>query len=312
MDLEMLNEISVAQLSGRKAIRVLTCQSSGCMSARAKEVKAALIEACKSSDIAAEVEVVQVGRMGICGEGPLVRVEPNNIAFKHVTAENAAGIIHQLASLPNETPELDLHQPFFAKQHRIVLENSGHIDPEKIDDYIAQGGYKSLFHAVHDQTPAEVIETITKGGLQGRGGAGYPTGLKWGMVAKSKGEKKYVICNADEGDPGAFMDRCVLETDPHRVLEGMAIAAYAVGAEQGYVYTRGEYPLAISRMQTAIKQARFNGLLGTQIFDSNFNFRIDIRIGGGVFVCGEETALIQSVEGKRGIRRCRAFGACRR
>ncbi len=182
----------------------------------------------------------------------------------------------------------------------IVLENSGKVDPERIQSYIAAQGYQVLYHVLREMTPSEVVDAITRSGLRGRGGAGYPTGLKWATVAKAEGDRKFVICNADEGDPGAFMDRSVLESDPHRVLEGMAIAAYAVGANQGYIYIRAEYPIAINRLQTAIRQAQSFGILGSQIFDSRFDFKIDIRIGAGAYVCGEETALMASIEGKRG------------
>jgi bidirectional [NiFe] hydrogenase diaphorase subunit len=182
----------------------------------------------------------------------------------------------------------------------IVLENSGKVDPERIESYIAAGGYQALYHVLREMSSAEVVDAITRSGLRGRGGAGYPTGVKWATVAKAKGDRKFVICNADEGDPGAFMDRSVLESDPHRVLEGMAIAAYAVGAAQGYIYVRAEYPIAISRLQIAIRQAQRLGLLGSHIFESPFDFKIDIRIGAGAYVCGEETALMASIEGKRG------------
>ncbi|NET51565.1 MAG: NADH-quinone oxidoreductase subunit NuoF, partial [Merismopedia sp. SIO2A8] len=195
--------------------------------------------------------------------------------------------------------------PFFKRQVPIVLENSGKINPERIEEYIAVGGYQPLDRILHEMSPTEVVEEITRSGLRGRGGGGYPTGLKWNTVAKMPGEQKYVICNADEGDPGAFMDRSVLESDPHRVLEGMAIAGYAIGANHGYIYIRAEYPLAIERLKTAIKQAKKLGILGSQIFDSPFDFKIDIRVGAGAFVCGEETALIASVEGKRGTPRPR-------
>ena len=195
--------------------------------------------------------------------------------------------------------------PFFARQKKIVLENSGKIDPERIEDYIAAEGYKALVTALTEMTPREVIDEVLKSGLRGRGGAGYPTGLKWTTVAKAGEERKYVICNADEGDPGAFMDRAVLESDPHRVLEGMAIAAYAVGAQQGYIYVRAEYPLAVKNLKTAIRQAERMGLLGNNICGTTFSFRVEIRLGAGAFVCGEETALIASVEGKRGTPRPR-------
>ena len=190
--------------------------------------------------------------------------------------------------------------PFFTRQNKIVLANSGRVDPEKLADYIAAGGYQSLAKALEEMTPREVIGEVRKSGLRGRGGAGYPTGLKWELVAKQAAQTKYVVCNADEGDPGAFMDRSVLEGDPHRVLEGMAIAGYAVGAQQGYIYVRGEYGLAIQRLQNAIKQAEREHLLGSRILEQGFQFRIDLRIGAGAFVCGEETALIASIEGKRG------------
>ena len=195
--------------------------------------------------------------------------------------------------------------PFFQRQKKIVLENSGVIDPERIEDYIAANGYSALIKVLTEMTPREVIDEVTKSGLRGRGGAGYPTGLKWSTVSKSVGTQKYVICNADEGDPGAFMDRSVLESDPHRVLEGMPIAAYAVGASEGYIYVRAEYPLAIKRLRTAIRQAERLGLLGANICGTRFSFRIDLRLGAGAFVCGEETALIASVEGKRGTPRPR-------
>ncbi len=194
----------------------------------------------------------------------------------------------------------NLNQPFFTKQLPIVLENNGKIDPERIESYIAADGYQALYQVLREMTPAKVVDDITRSGLRGRGGAGYPTGVKWATVAKAKGERKFVICNADEGDLGAFMDRSVLESDPHRVLEGMAIAAYAVGANQGYIYIRAEYPIAINRLQIAIRQAQRLGLLGSNIFDSPFDFKIDIRIGAGAYVCGEETALMASIEGKRG------------
>jgi bidirectional [NiFe] hydrogenase diaphorase subunit len=195
---------------------------------------------------------------------------------------------------------VDLQHPFFTRQLPIVLENSGKIDPEHAEEYIAADGYEALDTALLDMSPADVIAAVTRSGLRGRGGAGYPTGLKWATVAKNPGKTKYVICNGDEGDPGAFMDRSVMESDPHRILEGMAIAAYAVGANQGFVYVRAEYPLAVARLNKAIQQGNRLGVLGTQICGTSFNFRVDVRIGAGAFVCGEETALIASVEGKRG------------
>jgi bidirectional [NiFe] hydrogenase diaphorase subunit len=232
-------------------------------------------------------------------------VHEKEVLFEHVKPEDASAIVGTLKGGKCDVQVGDPDHPFFAKQMRVVRANGGIVDPEQIEHYIAAGGYKALYHALTETRPAEVVEEITKSGLRGRGGAGFPTGLKWGTVAKSPGEKKYVVCNGDEGDPGAFMDRSILESDPHLVLEGMAIAAYAIGADQGFIYVRAEYPLAISRLQTAIKQAKQLGLLGGGIFESPFNFNVDIRIGAGAFVCGEETALMASVEGKRGTPRPR-------
>lgn len=201
--------------------------------------------------------------------------------------------------------EIPTESPFFLRQRKIVLENSGRIDPERIDEYIAAGGYRALLDTLRDREPADVVREVMTSGLRGRGGAGYPTGLKWSTVSKAVGPRKYVVCNADEGDPGAFMDRAVLESDPHRVLEGMAIAAFAVGADHGYIYVRAEYPLAIKRLEVAIRQAMKSGLLGRRIGDADFSFEIELRMGGGAFVCGEETALLASIEGKRGVPRPR-------
>jgi len=240
----------------------------------------------------------------MCGRGPLVLAESGRALYGNVTAADARA----LASADRHSLDdrrISLEGPFFARQFRIVLANSGRVDPEKLSDYIAVGGYRSLATALTDMKPAEVVEEVKASGLRGRGGAGYPTGLKWELVSKQISPTRYVVCNADEGDPGAFMDRSVLEGDPHRVLEGMAIAGYAVGAQQGYIYVRGEYGLAIQRLQTAIKQAEREHLLGSRILESGFGFRIDLRIGAGAFVCGEETALIASIEGRRGYPRQR-------
>jgi bidirectional [NiFe] hydrogenase diaphorase subunit len=252
-----------------------------------------------------EVEVRGVGCMKLCCEGPLVANDASNELFVKVTAENAPSIIDALKGGKCAVEKSDANAAFFTKQLAIVLANSGIVNPERIESYIAADGYLALHEVLNEMTPKDAVETMVKSGLRGRGGAGFPTGLKWGTVAKSPGAKKYVICNADEGDPGAFMDRSVLESDPHSVLEGMAIAAYAVGADQGYIYCRAEYPLAITRLNLAIKQAKMMGLLGAGIFESPFNFNIEIRIGAGAFVCGEETALMMSVEGKRGTPRPR-------
>ncbi len=269
MDLTELQNITEWERRARKRMRIRCCIAAGCLSANAQAVKQRLEEVVVSAGVEDSVQVCGVGCMRLCSQGPLVQIDPDGTLYE------------------------------------IVLENSGLIDPERIEAYIAAGGYQALYKVLHEMRPADVVDAVMRSGLRGRGGAGYPTGLKWATVAKAAGERKFVVCNGDEGDPGAFMDRSVLESDPHRVLEGMAIAAYAVGASQGYAYIRGEYPLAIRRLEIAIRQAKQHGLLGSQIFDSHFNFRVDIRIGAGAFVCGEETALMASIEGGRGAPRPR-------
>jgi len=308
MQIDDLNAIAEQHKAGRKKIIMRTCMSAGCMSSRADVIKANLEAAVKEQGMEADVEVRRVGCMGFCGQGPLVGVDglsAKEKLFEFVKPEDAASIIGSLKGGKCEVQVGNPDHPFFAKQTKVVRANGGIVDPEKIEDYIAIGGYQALHNVLTEMQPPQVIEEITKSGLRGRGGAGFPTGLKWGTVAKSPGAKKYIVCNGDEGDPGAFMDRSVLESDPHLVLEGMAIAAYAVGADQGFLYVRAEYPLAISRLQIAIKQAKQLGLLGSGIFETPFNFNVDIRIGAGAFVCGEETALMMSVEGKRGTPRPR-------
>jgi bidirectional [NiFe] hydrogenase diaphorase subunit len=305
MDLIEFQEIGEAELAARKPVRLRVCTAAGCLSSGAHDVQKQLEDAVNSEGLGEQVQVCAVGCMRLCCEGPLVAVDPEGSLYERVHPDHAASIVGGLSGGTVSARRGDPNRPFFTRQKPIVLENSGLIEPERIESYIAAGGYRSLYEVVREMNPAEVIEAVTKSGLRGRGGAGYPTGLKWGMVAKNQGLHKYVVCNADEGDPGAFMDRSVLESDPHRVLEGMAIAAYAVGAEQGYIYVRGEYPLAIRRLETGIRQARRLGVLGTQIFESPFNFRVDLRIGAGAFVCGEETALIASIEGRRGVPRPR-------
>lgn len=300
MDLAELLEIAETEKAQRKAMRVRCCTSTGCRAASSLEVMKNLQNAVIDQDMGDRVEVVSVGCMGFCGRGPLVQVEPTDDLYEEVKPEEAASIISSCQGGKADAIKGDPQHPFFARQFKVVRKNSGQLDPERIEDYIAEGGYQSLYKALHDMTPAQVVEEITQSGLRGRGGGGYPTGLKWATVAKMPEGQKYVICNGDEGDPGAFMDRSVLESDPHLILEGMAIAGYAIGANHGYIYVRAEYPLAIHRLQKAIQQAKKYGLLGSQIFDCPFDFKVDIRIGAGAFVCGEETALIQSVEGKRG------------
>ncbi|MBK9714338.1 MAG: SLBB domain-containing protein [Kouleothrix sp.] len=311
MDLAELQEIAEQERRSRKPIRIRCCIAAGCLSANAQTVKQRLEEAVADSGMQDRVEVCGVGCLRLCSQGPLVQVDPDGALYEKVTPESAPAVVATLngsgegAEAEHGLVRGDPQLPFFTRQAPVVLENSGKIDPERIESYIAAGGYQPLYDVLHEMRPADVIDAVMRSGLRGRGGAGYPTGLKWATVAKSRGDRKFVVCNGDEGDPGAFMDRSVLESDPHRVLEGMAIAAYAIGATQGYAYVRGEYPLAIRRLEIAIRQAKKHGLLGSQIFESGFDFRVDIRIGAGAFVCGEETALIASIEGRRGTPRPR-------
>ncbi len=304
MTLEDLQELAdkEQQRQSEKKHRILYCSAAGCASCGSEKVSDALKTKIKEHALEKECEVIGTGCLGLCGEGPLVKVQSDNTLYQNVDVRAAEKIIesHILNNKKVDQHVTDTSAPFFASQTKIVLENCGMINSESIDEYIAARGYEALAKAVTEMESGDVIEEIRKSGLRGRGGAGYSTGLKWGIVRKAQGEQKYIVCNADEGDPGAFMDRSVLEGDPHRVLEGMAIAGHAIGATQGYIYCRAEYPLAIERLKLAIKQAEKMGLLGNRILESQFNFRIDIRIGAGAFVCGEETALLQSIEGKRG------------
>ncbi|WP_448562311.1 NADH-quinone oxidoreductase subunit NuoF [Trichothermofontia sp.] len=305
MDLAELLAIGQKERDRQKQTRIHCCTAAGCLSSGSAVVKAQLEAAVDAEGLGASTEVCSVGCMRFCGRGPLVEVvsrdgDRDPILYEQVTTADAASIVQALKGGKATAPLGDRTHPFFARQFPIVLENSGKIDPERIEEYIAAGGYQQLYRVLYEYDPAEVVEEITRSGLRGRGGGGYPTGLKWATVAKMPEGQKYVICNADEGDPGAFMDRSVLESDPHRVLEGMAIAGYAIGANHGFIYVRAEYPLAIRHLQKAIQQAKRYGLLGSQIFGSPFDFKIDIRVGAGAFVCGEETALIASVEGRRG------------
>jgi bidirectional [NiFe] hydrogenase diaphorase subunit len=297
MDLQGLQEIAQAEQARQKPTRIHCCTSTGCRAADAMGVLGNLKQAVKDHSLDNQMEVVGVGCMGFCGRGPLVQVDPSRQIYEEVTPDQAPSIIDSFNGGTSQAIQGDPDHPFFSRQTRVVRQHSGKLDPERIEEYIAIGGYQSLYKALYDMEPADVVDQISKSGLRGRGGGGYPTGLKWATVAKMPGDQKYIICNGDEGDPGAFMDRSVLESDPHLVLEGMAIAGYAVGANHGYIYVRAEYPLAIQRLQKGIQQAKKYGLLGSQIFDSAFDFKIDIRIGAGAFVCGEETGLIQSIEG---------------
>jgi bidirectional [NiFe] hydrogenase diaphorase subunit len=305
MIIDDLNALAGKERAARKKFTIRCCLAAGCMSSNSGAVKKSLEQAVKDAGLENEVEVRGVGCMKLCCEGPLVSVEPGNILYEKVAPDDARELIAALKGGKVQLKTGDLNHPFFKRQLPIVLANSGQIDPERIESYIAADGYQALHQVLRELTPREVVEAMVKSGLRGRGGAGFTTGIKWGTVAKTQSAQKYVICNADEGDPGAFMDRSVLESDPHAVLEGMAIAAYAVGANQGFIYVRAEYPLAIKRLQIAIRQAKQLGLLGSGIFESPFNFNIDLRIGAGAFVCGEETALMMSVEGKRGTPRPR-------
>lgn len=288
--------------------RLLCCGSTPCLSSGGTAVQETLREVLKENrELRADLEVVSTGCMGPCSRGPLVTVQvqgEEDVIYENVTPDLARAIVKKHVA-NEEVPELadkvlPKDMPFFAKQRKVVLSNSGLIDPERLEDYVARGGYSALAHVVREMTPEEVCQEIIDSGLRGRGGAGYPAGLKWNLVRKAEAKKKYVVANGDEGDPGAYMDRTLMESDPHRVLEGMAIAGYAVGAEQGFIYVRGEYPVAAKRLEKAIRMAERRGLLGSRVMDSGFNFRVDLRIGAGAFVCGEETALMSSIMGKRG------------
>ncbi len=284
---------------------VNVCAAAGCVSAGSGQLIESMQSTVKEKGLQHDCLVRGVGCMGLCSKGPLVSVDHDKVMYEMVKSEHADKIISSLDKKPVSSIVCDTSIPFFSRQEKVVLENSGCIDPENLDDYLNAGGYEALIDCISDRGSNEIIDIVTDSGLRGRGGGGYPTGLKWGTVEKADGKTKYVVCNADEGDPGAFMDRCILESDPHRVIEGMAIAAMAVGAQYGYVYVRAEYPLAIARLRKAINQARRYNLLGDSILGSPFSFSIEIRLGAGAFVCGEETALIASIQGLRGTPRPR-------
>jgi bidirectional [NiFe] hydrogenase diaphorase subunit len=303
---EELEQIAEQERAAQEQVehRINVCVAAGCVSCQSNLVKDALDREIKQRGWEKKCQAKGVGCMGLCSEGPLVSTSDGRL-YKQVTAEDAVPLLDSLGGEPVDRLICRTDVPFFQRQTKIVLENSGIVDPDRMEDYIGLTGYGALIKVLSELTPSEVVQEVVKSGLRGRGGAGYPTGLKWSTVSKAGGPQKYVICNADEGDPGAFMDRSVLESDPHRVIEGMLIAAYAVGASEGYIYVRAEYPLAIKRLRTAIRQAERAGLLGTSICGTRFSFRLDLRLGAGAFVCGEETALIASVEGKRGTPRPR-------
>jgi NADP-reducing hydrogenase subunit HndC len=295
---------------------VLICGGTGCTSSGSKLIQETFAEELKAQGLEDEVKIVQTGCFGLCALGPVVIIHPEGTFYSRVTADDVHEIVEEhllkgriVKRLEyNDTGDLELDTDnvslndtaFYRSQHRVALRNCGVINPENIEEYIAMDGYQALGKVLTEMTPQEVIDVVLASGLRGRGGAGFPTGRKWAFAAANQADQKYVCCNADEGDPGAFMDRSVLEGDPHAVLEAMAIAGYAIGANQGYIYVRAEYPIAVKRLTIAINQAREYGLLGKDIFGTGFDFDIDIRLGAGAFVCGEETALMTSIEGHRG------------
>jgi bidirectional [NiFe] hydrogenase diaphorase subunit len=285
--------------------RLLVCYSSPCLSSGAEAVHKALVQAVKERKLDAEVDVTRTGCVGPCSRGPLVTVRVpgrDDVIYEHVTPEFVVRILeeHVVGDKVLDEKVLPGDLPFFTKQLKVVLANSANLDPESLESSVSMGGFTALSKVLEEMTPEQVVEEIKKSGLRGRGGGGFPTGQKWDLVRKAAGGKKYIVANGDEGDPGAYMDRTTMESDPFLVLEGMAIAAYAVGADQGYFYVRAEYPLAAERLAKAIRRAEKAELLGNRIFGSNFNFRIDIRLGAGAFVCGEETGLLTSIMGRRG------------
>jgi NADP-reducing hydrogenase subunit HndC len=292
---------------------VLICGGTGCTSSGSNKIAEKLQEEIDKNGLSKEVQVVKTGCFGLCALGPIMIIYPEGSFYSMVKEEDIPEIVseHLLKGrvvtrlLYNETVTEDgvkslAETNFYKKQHRVALRNCGVINPENIEEYIGTGGYEALGKVLTEYTPDDVIKIITDSGLRGRGGGGFPTGLKWKLAKENQADQKYVCCNADEGDPGAFMDRSVLEGDPHAVLEAMAIAGYAIGANQGYIYVRAEYPIAVQRLEIAIKQAREYGLLGNNIFGTGFSFDIGLRLGAGAFVCGEETALMTSIEGNRG------------
>jgi len=294
-------------------MHLLVCGGTGCRASESEQLFHNLRKEIFEKGLENEVQVITTGCFGFCEKGPIVKVMPDNTFYTRVKPEDATEIIaehiikgrkvHRLLYINPETQKAvsdSKHMGFYRKQLRIALRNCGFIDPENIEEYISRDGYAALAKCLTEMTPAQVIEEMKKSGLRGRGGGGFPTGLKWEITSKSQSDQKFVVCNADEGDPGAFMDRSILEGDPHSVIEAMAICGYCIGADKGVVYIRAEYPLAVERLKIAMKQASEFGLLGKDIFGTGFNFEIDIRYGAGAFVCGEETALIHSMEGLRG------------
>jgi len=343
MSYELLQSLAEKERERQQKIRkrIFCCTSTACLSAGSSQTMTALDEAvgaCQCDEN--EVEAVSTGCMGLCSRGPLVRVETQDeepLLYGDVTADMALQIVAQHVPIREDSGDLDhaedeetfqrtkvrenllhakseinldkhvipLDHPFFTKQVKVVLSEVGQIDPQSIEDYLAHDGYTALMHVLQEMTPEEVCDEIQRSGLRGRGGAGFPTGTKWNFARMEEADQKYVIVNGDEGDPGAYMDRTVMEDAPHRVLEGMLIAAYATGANFGYLYVRGEYPIAVDRIRRAIRYARRRKIIGKSVLGTDFSFNAEVRIGAGAFVCGEETALIHSVEGKRGMPRIR-------
>ena len=311
LEIRIDKEAAPTQTGGR--MHILVCGGTGCTSSSSMKIIEKMETLIAENGMADEIKVVKTGCFGLCAQGPIMMIYPDHLMYTQVQPEDVEEIFenhvkcgqvvtrllagnHEEGEVSNALESVD----FFSRQMRVALRNCGAINPEDIDEYIARDGYLALEKVTGSMTPEEVIELIRASGLRGRGGAGFPTGVKWSFAAAQQVAQKYVCCNADEGDPGAFMDRSVLEGDPHSVIEAMAIAAYAIGANQGYVYVRAEYPIAVERLTIAINQAREYGLLGKDIFGTGFDFNLDIRLGAGAFVCGEETALMTSVEGRRG------------
>ena len=313
---QMKNVVAIRQgekTESAERIHVLICGGTGCTSSNSVKIADSMKNELEKAGIADEVKVVLTGCFGLCALGPIMIVYPEGIFYSAVKLEDVPEIVNEHLVKGNVVERLlytdevtgeHVHSlmetRFYKSQKRVALRNCGAIDPENVEEYIAKDGYAALAKAITEMTPQDVIDTIKASGLRGRGGGGFPTGNKWQFAANSVSDKKYVVCNGDEGDPGAFMDRSILEGDPHAVIEAMAIAGYAIGADEGYVYVRAEYPIAVRRLQKAIDQARERGLLGKNIFGTDFSFDMNIRLGAGAFVCGEETALLASIEGKRG------------
>ena len=297
----------------KQRMTLLVCGGTGCMASESQEMIDNLRAKVKELNMVEEIKIIKTGCFGFCGQGPIIKVQPDNVFYVKVKLDDIDEIFEEhimkgrvverllfIDPKQHETVKEHKDMDFYKKQYRIALRNCGFINPEDISEYIAVRGYEALAIVLQDNEPKEVIEMMKQSQLRGRGGGGFPTGLKWELTAKHRRPDKYIICNADEGDPGAFMDRSILEGDPHSIIEAMAIAGYAIGSSQGLVYIRAEYPLAIHRLETAIKQAREYGFLGKGLFGSDFDFDIEIRLGAGAFVCGEETALINSLQGMRG------------